>query len=108
MAPDSMIEWVLLCSALPGTILALLIFAIPPLDRFGIQVLTQVLGFVCATPIPTFWCRIPLPVPWLAVVQAAAYVVFLLMSIYFIARIGSGDYQTTTSRGQCRSTTNSA
>ncbi|MFZ5782961.1 MAG: hypothetical protein ACOY4R_22400 [Pseudomonadota bacterium] len=92
MKPDTSIEWALIFNAFPTTALALLILALPPIDRLATQVLASVLEAVCATSIPTFWCRIPVPPPFLAVVHVVDYVAFLFVSAYFVFKVGFATY----------------
>ena len=86
-------EYALVFSALPATVVGILVFSVPPIDRWTAQWLSFFLEVVCGASVPTFWCRVPRPVPWLAVVQFADYLVFLLASGYFVVWIQGGKYR---------------
>lgn len=93
LGPASASEWALVLSSLPVTLVACVVLAVPPIDRVAVQGLSSLLDDVCGTALPLLWCRAPRPLPWLATVQAVNYLVFLLLSAFFIIRITFGKHE---------------
>lgn len=93
MRPISFKEYLLIFSAVPATLVGLVVLEFPYVEAWGSGQFAYVLGTLCPTSFPTFWCRATQLPPAEALLQAFDYVVFIGVSAYFVHWIRSPSYQ---------------